>query len=108
MEFNINPSNQIVESNSEANGNVCEEDFNENISDSLVNTNYNEDKYDGNINEDDYESKKEDDSKSSAASVATVAETPLTNTFESKVDWNVISLSSIWIFLTLTFFGIFF
>ena len=32
----------------------------------------------------------------------------LVNQFEAKVDWNLISVSSIWIFLTLTFFGIFF
>ena len=32
----------------------------------------------------------------------------LVNKFEAKVDWNLISVSSIWIFLTLTFFGIFF
>lgn len=27
---------------------------------------------------------------------------------ETNIDWNLISLSSIWIFLTLTFFGIMF
>ena len=99
--------NQLTESNSEENGNVFEEEVNETISYPLEENNANDN---GNINENDSNDNDDENSYSSetVAATTTAADAPAINSFESKIDWNVISLSSIWIFLTLTFFGIFF
>lgn len=107
MKYNIKKfqNKQLSENIKEEEGNIIEE-----VDDNIV-EGMEEDEEEGDISENQEDEEDEDTYYASGiernANFYSVDKSGI-SIIESKVDWNLVSLSSIWIFLTITFFGIFF